>query len=350
MNNPLKYSNCWEDPILLSKYLEIDTNSKIISIASAGDNSLFLTSLSPKSIVCIDPNVIQLNITKLKEQTIRYLPYCEAIELLGFKESPHRLKIYHKIETYLENDVKHYFNSNLNLLKNGIVHQGKFENYLSLFAKKILPLIHNQKNIKLLLQNKSENEQINFYNFVWNNKRWKLIFKIFFSKYFMGIMGREPEKLKHVKKNVGENIFKKAENHLKSIYSQNNFILEYAITGNFSKNLPPYIQENNYKKIKSWLQKNQIIYEHSFLEECLKKYPDYNRFNLSDIFEYMTIEQFEKNIDILYQYCENKSIIAYWNLMVSREIINLNFENIEINDPDMGFFYDSFMVYKKFEI
>ena len=65
-------------------------------------------------------------------------------------------------------------------IENGIIHQGKFEKYFQCFAKKIMPLIHNQKNMTELFLPKSVEAQKIFYDKTWNNWKFKFLFKLFF--------------------------------------------------------------------------------------------------------------------------------------------------------------------------
>ena len=51
MNKKILYSQGWEDPKILENALNILEKDKILSISSAGDNSLFLLSKDPKKIV-----------------------------------------------------------------------------------------------------------------------------------------------------------------------------------------------------------------------------------------------------------------------------------------------------------
>ena len=53
-------------------------------------------------------------------------------------------------------------------------------------GKKVLPLIHSKKVRAELLEKKTKKERYAFYNKKWNNNRWKILFKIFFSRAVMG--------------------------------------------------------------------------------------------------------------------------------------------------------------------
>jgi len=348
MNNPLKYSNVWEDASLLSNALQIDNNSKVMSIAAAGDNSLFLLKDKPSTMLCIDLNPIQLYVTELKEQAIRHLEYNEFLQLLGFKDCDDRWNLFSRIKAHLSLAAKNYFNNQPHLIESGIIHQGKFEQYFKTFAKRVLPFIHNQKKVETLLADKTEEEQATFYNKSWNTWRWKLLFHIFFSKKIMGSLGREPEKLKEVKDNVGQTIFKKAAQHLQSTAAQQNYILQYCLTGSFGNLLPPYAKKQNFKAIKHWLQQNKITYFLGDLEQATQQHKHCNCFNLSNIFEYMNIQTFAANTKTLYYNSAKDSRFAYWNLMVDRKMEDVSDLTFQANpNKDNGFFYKRFLTYKK---
>ena len=346
MNNPLKYSNCWEDANLLAKALQVNSQSHILSIASAGDNSLYLLKDNPASLTCVDLNEIQLFTSELKAKAIQYLDYSTFLGFLGFIETTNRLTIFEQITPHLSASCSTFFKNNHGLITSGIIHQGKFEKYFQKFAHWALPLIHNKKRISELFLKKSAQEQKEFYDKIWNNYRWKFLFKLFFSKWVMGKFGREPEKLKHVEENVGDYIFRKAQDHLSTVHCQHNYILHYALTGHFGKELPPFATEAVFNLIKIWLQSHEITYKLGTLEECVqeKKAPLYNRFNLSNIFEYMPVSLFEENMKALYKASETGSRLAYWNLMVVRQLSNSSqFETNYLEEIDKGFFYRKFI-------
>jgi S-adenosylmethionine-diacylglycerol 3-amino-3-carboxypropyl transferase len=346
MNNPLKYSNCWEDADLLANAMQVDGNSHILSIASAGDNSLYLLKDNPASLTCVDLNEIQLFTSELKATAIQYLDYSTFLGFLGFTNATDRWVIFKQIESHLSMACSDYLNSNRQLITLGIIHQGKFEKYFQIFSNIVLPFIHNKKEISELFREKSAQEQKEYYDNIWNNRRWKFLFKLFFSKWVMGKFGREPEKLQHVEEKVSEFIYHKAAAHLSDRACQHNYILHYALTGNFGDELPPFAKEEHFNTIKQWLQNKQIVYKLNTLEDCLldNTAPHYNRFNLSNIFEYMPVPMFHKNLEAIYQNSEKGSRLAYWNLMVVRQLTqSAQFEAIPNTAIDKGFFYRAFI-------
>lgn len=346
--NPLKYSNVWEDAYLLGKGLNVSSEDKVMSIASGGDNSLYLLSFQPKEMLCLDMNEVQLHITRLKEEAIRHLPYSSFLELLGFTSSSQRFELFETLKKYLPKESLAFFSLHHNWIENGLIHEGKFEKYFKLFANRVLPFVHSQKVVSELLAPKSLEEQETFYNNRWNSWRWKLLFRFFFSKLVMGRVGREPAKLKEVEVSVGSFIYHQAEKHLRSTACQKNYILQYALTGHFGSLLPPYAEKEAFDKIKSWLQSNRVTYFQGNLEECLSVHQGFTRFNLSNIFEYMPSPLFHQNVESLKANSAEHARFAYWNLMVPRLFDEVEgFDSQPVSDVDLGFFYRQFYIYTR---
>lgn len=86
----IRYANCWEDPKVLLQGLAPKRSSKILSIASAGDNSFSLLVTNPELVVAVDVNLTQLYLVELKKAAIRSLDYEDILVFLGFHEGVDR--------------------------------------------------------------------------------------------------------------------------------------------------------------------------------------------------------------------------------------------------------------------
>jgi len=253
----------------------------------------------------------------------------------------------------LKNNTAKFWTDNFQLVENGLIFSGKFERYFNTFASKILPLIHSKKEISRLFAEKSNDEQRKYFNKKWNNLRWRLLFKIFFSKFILGRFGRSKGFVKEVDINVGDFIFKKASNHLSSTYCQNNYFLKYILTGKFDKLLPFYVREENFLKIKKNIHKLKIV--EGLLEKSFNEKISFTHLNLSDIFEYMNNEIFKEISETIAKNTEKGTKIAYWNLMVPRKLSDINKDNFEflsnlsenLSKKDKGFFYGKFIIDKR---
>lgn len=348
----IRYANCWEDADLLLEGLKIEKGNKILSIGSAGDNSFFLLTKEPDLVVAVDVNKVQLNLIELKKACFKALDHSEMLCFLGFNESEDRLDYWEKVKFYLSEDSRVFWEGKKDQLQKGIIYQGKFENYFGYFRKYLLPLIHSKKRIDELFREKSADAQKEFFDQVWNNRRWRLLFKIFFSRFVMGKLGRDPEFLKEVEVPVSEFIFNKAADHLSSVGCQQNYFLHFILKGNFGPNLPPYMRKENFETIRQNIDK-LIVFE-GFAEAAFEKYGDFDRFNLSNIFEYMDKDQFKVVGDSMEQNSKTDARFVYWNLMVPRKISNVNhalgFEeslSSNLTQRDKGFFYANIIVESK---
>lgn len=346
----IRYANVWEDPFLLLEGLSPKKTDKVLSIASAGDNSFALLSTDPELVVAVDLNKTQLYLTELKSTAIQEMERDDYLKFVGFRPSSSRVKMYQAIKNNLSSEARAYWNGKTEELEKGIIYQGKFEKYLATFAKKVLPFIHSKKNIERLFQEKNANDQQTFFDNQWNSFRWKAFFSIFFCKRIMGVFGRDPAFLKQVEKNVSKTIKGSADLHLASIYSQKNPMLYYCLHGDFGDYLPFYAKEDNYKTIRSNL--GNLKLQLGYAQDATKIYGKFDAFNLSNIFEYMDQKIFADTTHSLKSIANPEARMSYWNLMVKREIseVDPDFKQIEDTfqwkERDQGFFYKKFLTYK----
>ena len=349
----IRYANCWEDADILLEGLSPKPGDKILSIASAGDNSFSLLLNDPQLVVAVDVNKIQLYLVELKRSCIKNFDREQTLQFLGFRECATRIEMFNSIKPGLSAEALQYWELRSESIKKGIILDGKFERYFITFSRRIMPWIHSRKTTEELLRTKPEPEQQRYYTSKWNSWRWKMLFRIFFSKYVMGKYGRDPEFLKEVKVSVPDYIFKKAGKHLRSKAAQENFILRFNLTGNFGNLLPHYLLPGNYEKIKSNL--SRLVIKEGYAEDAIREHGKFDRMNLSNIFEYMNKDLFIKTANDLLNGLNDKGRMAYWNLMVPRRISGLLPEraqylkelSLELSERDKGFFYNQFIVDEK---
>ncbi len=346
----IRYANCWEDADLLIQALEIKPTDRVLSIASAGDNSFSLLCANPEEVVAVDVNPIQLHLCELKKAAFELLTHSEFLALLGFSESNERLTLFEKIKNALPETSRTWWEANKEIVAQGIILQGKFEKYFAFFRRRLLPFIHSKKRIAELFAPKSEAAQIEFYNTAWNNWRWRLFFSIFFSRFVMGRYGRDPEFMNEVKVKVSEYIFGKAENHLKQVAAQKNLYLKHILTGQFGERLPHYARKENFDTIKQNIKRIHFIC--GYAEEA---HGVFQAFNLSNIFEYMPQSIAIETASKLADKASSGARFGFWNLMVPRTLAALNPEKFywhkerseQFTQTDNGFFYHRFLLEEK---
>ncbi|MEW6468330.1 MAG: DUF3419 family protein [Bacteroidota bacterium] len=349
----IRYANCWEDADILLEGLSPGPGSSILSVGSAGDNSFSLLARNPDLVVAVDVNKTQLYLVELKKAAFMELSYEELLAFLGFSASAKREELYHRIKTGLSPASRSYWDKNLIQVRQGVIFAGKFERYFQTFSRKILPWIHSGSTVRLLFSEKTEAGQNEFYRSTWNSWQWKLLFRIFFSRYVMGKYGRDPEFLKEVNFSVADFIYRKAEKQLCSVRAQHNFILRFNLTGDFGGLLPHYVRGENFEAIRSRIGRLHIL--EGYAEDAVRKYGPFHGMNLSNIFEYMSRDLFRNTAEELLNGSVAGGRLAYWNLMVPRRISALVPEKAEylqslsasLSEIDKGFFYDQFIIDRK---
>ena len=366
----IRYSQCWEDTEVLLESLNIQKNDICFGILSAGDNVFSMLAENPKKVVALDISFPQIALAKLKKEVFNSLSYEEMLEFMGVTKSDRRIEMYDRIRENLDKEVKEYWDFNRESIENGIIHAGKFEKFFKIFREKILPFVHNRKRVEKLLEDKPEQERMDYYDKCWNNFRWKLMFKLFFSKYIVGKLGRDKEFFRYAEKNISEEMKERSRYALCELNPYENPYINYILTGNYRKDcLPYFLRKENFDKIRKNLHKVEII--QSSVEEYLDKI-DYkiNKFNLSDIFEYMSAENYSKLMEKIYDNAEDNALLAYWNLIVERNSEKLAYKETDseiavtgkeknmkkfermkeldsrLHKRDMTFFYTDFVVEK----
>ena len=349
----IKYSQCWEDTDVLVSALILEDDDEVLSITSGGDNSLALSGFTKKRLISIDMNIHQNYLLELKLLSIKELEYDEVIKFFGILYSNERIKYYNSIKEKLSNGSLNFWNNNLHLIKKGIIHIGKFENYFRIFRVFVLRLSGNKKHVKYLFAEKDVKKHINFYQTKWNTYRWRVIMNLFLNKKFMKKVGRSKVMFKHHKENkISNHYLEKTDNVLMSKNIFSNSYMYYVLNGNYLKNYPYYLKKINFEKIKNSICNIEIITEN--IIEYLKKIKDnsFNKFNLSDVFEAMSKNDSNIVFQEILRTGKNNSRIIFWNNLIKRDIppnLQSNFIRDKEKEKELSVF-EKFKYYEKFYI
>lgn len=347
--NKIYYSQCWEDPYVLLEGLDVQKDDRIVSITSGGCNTFTLLLKNPKEVIALDTNPIQNYLLELKISAIKNLPYEDLLVFFGIGRSENRLKLYSQLQTHLSSDAQKWWERHTALIQNGIIHSGKLEKYFRLFSKAIIPLVHSKKTVRSLFVKKTREQQLEFYEKTWNTWRWRLMFRIFFSKKATSARARNPQLFEYLEKdNISEYYLKKTKDAMCGD-PWNNFILYYILTGNYdNEHLPLYLKKESLSLIKERLGRIRIITEG--IETFLKRTSEfYTKYNLSNIFEACSLGLTAEIFKDITAHSNRGSRLVYINHMVARTFpeqlagqIAHDREKEKISeDKNMAFFYEN---------
>lgn len=116
--NKLVYNTCWEDPRTDRAMMEINDQSEIVMITSAGDNALAYLLDNPKSINCIDVNPRQNALLELKLAAYQKLEWQSFFELFGTGRSrDFSFTYYQQLRPLLSNESQTYWDKQRHYFK-----------------------------------------------------------------------------------------------------------------------------------------------------------------------------------------------------------------------------------------
>lgn len=133
----LLYNQCWEDPRLDREAMQLNSDSEIVMITSAGCNALDYLLQEPKRIHCIDANPRQTALLELKIAAIKSLEWEEFFQLFGRGRHKKIKKLYReKLRPLLTEPSAAIWDKNLNWWRKGPVRRGFYDHGLSgIFAR-----------------------------------------------------------------------------------------------------------------------------------------------------------------------------------------------------------------------
>lgn len=353
----VRYAQCWEDADILLRALQIKPGGRYLSIASGGENSFSMLAQGAK-VIAVDLSLPQLAVTDLKRAAYARLEYDDFLTFLGARPMDDRRELYKRaLRPYLQPEHRVWLDKHLPLIDGGILHCGKFESYFALFRTRVLPLTHSSRTIEaLLVGNPERAAREEFYNKHWNNLRYKALFRIFFSRRVMGRHGRDTAFFQHVRGGVADRIKQRVKAGLIEVNGPDNPYLHYILTGNYGDILPHALRKESFDAIRASLDNLTLLrapvestlsgMEDSYLAGC----------NLSDIFEYMTMEQMNELYTRLLDKAKPHARLVYWNMLAPRRadpelfgarIRGLYKTGAELLKHDKAFFYSRLIIEEK---
>lgn len=313
----IRYASVWEDADILCEALAPSAaGRRVLSIASAGDNALALLTLDPAEVVAVDLSAPQLAACELRLVAYRALERDALLAFLGVTPSADRFATYAQLRPDLGESARAFWDAHPDAVRGGIIHAGKFERYLRAFRRFVLPLVHSRRTIASLLAPRVAADRERFYRETWDTWRWRALFRLFFGRFAMGRLGRDPEFFAHVEGSVGSRILERTRHALTTIPTDTNPYLTYIMTGSYAPGaLPRYLRTEHWATIRSRLDRVRLVRAAAQDVEG-----PFGAFNLSDIFEYMSAEEHPRVFAALVARAVPGARLAYWNLLAPRAI------------------------------
>ncbi len=296
----LVYNQIWEDPRVDLQALQLNEESRVLTISSGGCNAINYLTVSPESVTAVDLNPHHIYLANLKIAALRYLPNYEAFfDFFGRANVPANVENYHKyLAPHLDADTRRFWESRkrINFFAKGFYNyarNGYFLRFFHRFAKTI------GCNPNDLTKAKSIAEQEKFFEKnvapFFDNFLVKLLSKTPITVFGLGI---PPQQFEELKKDAQSGIIELMRERVYRLCAgfpiQDNYFAWQAFTRKYDTEnkvaIPDYLKEDNYAFLKgNAFRVNTVI---ASIIDHIKQQPagSFNRFVFLDAQDWMNAE------------------------------------------------------------
>ncbi len=314
-SNFLLYNTCWEDSDVDRHLLNINEESRVLAITSAGCNVLNYLIDEPESIHCIDINPKQTALLELKTALIAQGEYDKFWAFFGEGKSVDYRSIFEKLKHHLSPPSRKFWEANIECFSpngKGFFYTGG----AGLFAQ-FLNHILNRKGIsdtvRMLILEPSKKEREELFASI-EHKLWdgfdKRIWKTPLILSLVGVPKAQVSAIKDI------NAFmKKALRHVFVEQTPiNNPFWRVYIEGAYSKDCcPDYLKEENFEVIRQKLNRLNVSTKgiDDFLAHTKKQF---NQVVLLDYMDWLTgdkLSELSRVWELLLKRTESNSSILF---------------------------------------
>lgn len=316
----IRYAQSWEDPATLQGALRPDADSRILSIAAAGDNSFALLLQGAGSVVSVDMSLAQCALVELKRAAVLTLEHDELLRFVGLVDGNDRAALYMRARRELPEEARRWWDANPALVARGIIHAGKLEHMFRVFRTRVHPLLHGPRTTRAVCEPRSRLAREQFWHERWNNRRWQAALRLFFSQAVIARLGRDESFFDHVEIDVGEHYARRAYHAFVELDPATNPFLQYILFGRYLdlEHGHPWLAPQNHALLRERLDRLEVrcAQLEQFLGTC--EPGSFTGFNLSDVFEWMSDELHERVYRQVLDAAAPGAVLAYWNNLVHR--------------------------------
>ena len=352
----VRYAQSWEDPESLQGAIRPDGDSRVLSIAAAGDNSFALLVQGAGRVVSVDMSPAQCALVELKRAAILTLSHEELLRFLGATDGSDRHQLYLRARAQLPIGAREWWDSQPQLIAQGVLHVGKLENMFRIFRTRVHPALHSPRTTRAAFEPRTRLQREAFWHDRWNNRRWQLLIRMFFSEAVIAKLGRDKSFFDHVRIDVSKHYSARAYHAFVELDPSTNPFLQYILFGRYLdlEHGHPYLAPQHFETLRDRLDRLEVV--NAEMEQYLGTCEPgaFTGFNLSDIFEWMSDDLHERVYRAIVRTAAPDATLAYWNNLVPRSAPRSLLDSgavttdrdlaVRLHDADRSFLYRDFHV------
>jgi len=296
VTNNLVYNTSWEDPRIDRKLLDLDSNSKVVMLTSAGDNTLDYLLDKPQIIHSVDSNPAQNALLELKMALFKHGNQTLLWEFFGDGKKPGANMIYNQqIRSWLPPFAQRYWDKNIsyftpNSLLPSFYYRGTSGKFALMIRNRIMRKGLYPQMLELLNADTLEEQSYHFEEI--EPKLWSSFQKwLIRQPATMAMLGVPSTQRRMIEDHYRGGLLHFVRSSLKQVFTKlplkNNYFWRVYITGSYTLGCSPnYLREEHFDKLHKHIDK--INTHTSTLLKFLKNNPGkYSHFVLLDHQDWM---------------------------------------------------------------
>lgn len=292
------FNMSWEDPEMDRRAFNLTSDDTVISITSAGCNPLNFLCQNPRRLISVDSNPAQTALMELKLAAIASVDYDTFYDIFAARNPGRVLEVYRPLlRPLLSLRSQQYWDRKLWIVARGLYNFGRMGLFCRIMRGYLNLLNFNKRMREELFSFENLDEQAEYYNKQLAPRLWRRTSKWFvYFRPFMYLAGVHPNQFRLVdgRHDMFEFVKERVDYVCTKVPLYNNYFLSIATLGRFRDgHVPPYLLRENFESLRNNLDRVTIV--NGWLGPFLDSQPagSITKFNLLDIFDWMTPEQFE---------------------------------------------------------
>jgi S-adenosylmethionine-diacylglycerol 3-amino-3-carboxypropyl transferase len=310
------FNMSWEDPEMDREAFQLTADDVVISISSAGCNPLNFLCQSPRELISVDSNPAQNAILELKLAGIRTLDHATFFDIFAARRPAVITSVYRThLRPHISPRSQAFWDKHLWMAARDLYQFGR----MGLFCRILRRFLHvlglPQRRLNEFFELRSLAEQQAWYDRHVGWRLWGPWSRRFVQfRPFLYLAGVHPTQFRLVddRHDIYEYVKERVEYALTRVPIYDNYFLSQAVTGRFREDrVPPYLLEENFETLRSNL--DRVVVVNGWLGPYLDSRPagSISRFNLLDIFDWMTPDVFEQTFRSILRAATPDAIMIY---------------------------------------
>jgi S-adenosylmethionine-diacylglycerol 3-amino-3-carboxypropyl transferase len=349
----LRYSQVWEDHLVLERGLRVQPDDDVLSIGSAGCNVLALLLAEPRRIVAVDASPAQGALLELKLAGLRRLSHEDFAVLIGAREGGDRAGLYAALRPDLSAGARTWWDAHRDDLRAGPIRRGMLDRYFRSFQDEHISRLVEPGTLERFFELEDLERQTGLFDREIASPELQDAVRARFHRDAMSGSARDESQFRHVEeRDMAGYFWGRFRQVCTTTPARGNFYLEWFLTSRYRDLAlgPPYLRPENFERLRRLADRVTLVVDD--LDGFLRAQPPgaFSKANLSDMFEYLTEETTGDLLKLVASRMRPGGRIAYWNLLVPRarperladELVPLREESRALWRQDRVFFYSDF--------